>query len=78
MMEFMIGDIEWRSHDFKVCRKCRAINWYENEACCNVDCTSTLFNDDSDAVEDRIREEYDFYKEEGMTEDQIDNIFLET
>lgn len=62
--------------DFKVCRHCNRINWYENEIC--IECGETGFVKDEKKVKRRIEDEYKFYKDvEGYTEEEIDEMFTE-
>jgi len=63
--------------DLKVCKKCNRLNWYENETCISQDCRSEVFLEDEDIIVCVIEEEYKFYKEEGFSEIEVDNIFIE-
>ena len=44
-IEVQLIDIYSKPSDFKVCKACKRLNWYENETCINTDCTSNLFDE---------------------------------
>jgi hypothetical protein len=78
--EFELISVESKPSDFKICKKCKRLNWYENEECVNFDCDATEedFDESHEAVEKWIEDEYAFYMdEEGMTEEQVDHILIE-
>jgi hypothetical protein len=64
-----------KSNDYKICTKCKKLNWYENERCCESSCGHTKF--DASLVLSYAEDEYEFYTEEGYTESEIDNIEIE-
>ena len=73
-MEFTLDYIVTKESDFKVCKKCNTLNWYENEEC--RECGSILF--DNSRVRDWIENEYAYWiNVEGFEEDEIDKIFVE-
>lgn len=75
-MEVQLIQIFSKPSDFKVCKKCKNINWYENETCFNLECTSGSFDEREEVVERTVEKEYWFWQEEeGYTEEQADNVF---
>lgn len=73
-MERQLGDIEGKLSDYKVCEKCGAINWYENEECV---CNHTKFNNSENAIIEWLELEYKFWEDEGYSEDEADNILVD-
>lgn len=63
--------------DYKVCSKCSTINWYENEFCVSYSCVSKEFNSQTHDVGKAIEKEYEFWKNEGYSEESIDSIFYD-
>ena len=61
--------------DYKVCEECGHLNWYENEQCCNCDCKE--FDSEERLVVLTIEDDYSFYKQEGYTESEIDNMYID-
>ena len=62
-------------NNYKVCQNCNRINYYENEVC--FDCGSDKFIDDKLLIVKLVDSSYDFYKLEGYTEEEIDNMLIE-
>ena len=54
-MRHSIDRIKSNIYDYKMCKECGMINWYENEEC--IYCGSNNFNDIGDGIEDFIKEE---------------------
>lgn len=52
-MDSTIGYIRGKPTDFKICKECKAINWYENEYC--HQCFKTDFEEDYSLVEKHIK-----------------------
>jgi len=78
MIEMELLTAVGKPSDLKVCQVCKWLNWYENESCRNVDCDSDSFHEDHKSVTLAVQSEYDFYMtEEGMTEEQVDHIYIE-
>ena len=80
MYEFELISVVSKPSDFKICKKCQRLNWYENEECSNPCCNSTEsdFDESHEAIEKWVEDEYAFYMdEEGMTEEQVDHILIE-
>ena len=76
-IEVDINGIETKPSDFKICKKCGALNWYENEEC--KDCDSEEFDTSTEAVLNWVEDEVEFWvKEEGYTEEQAYNVLVET
>lgn len=62
--------------DYKICKSCHRLNWYENETCCEFSCGHIEF--DIDLVLGYVKDEYRFYEEEeGYSETEIDDIEIE-
>lgn len=76
MYEFTLDYLLAKPTDFKKCVKCNRPNWYENDECVHLDCTSTKFR--KNGVISYIKEDYRFYKSEGYSEEEIDGILIET
>lgn len=75
-MEVYIKDIFGSTHDYKVCKECKTINWYENTNCFN--CGSKHYNKREQAVLKAIQKEFDFYVNEcGFTDMGADNTLIE-
>lgn len=77
-IEVQLIDIYSKPSDFKICRACKRLNWYENETCINTDCTSNLFDDSEGEVEEAFSNEWLYWQdEEGYSEKEADRVFLE-
>ena len=82
-MEAQLMQIQAKPQDYKVCRACGRINWYENKEC--IECGSDDFSDNVSLVEEYIQEEYRFYTQEyesfedgkPLTEEEADFIKIE-
>ena len=73
-MESQLNVICVKQSDYKICNKCGAINWYENEKCI---CDNNTFDESENAVDKWVTEEYEFWESEGLIEGEIDNIFVD-
>jgi ribosomal protein L40E len=72
-MEMSLSQILMKATDYKVCKQCNTVNWYENKQC--IDCGEKDFDDDKLKVMDVVRKEYVYYREtENYTEKEIDDI----
>lgn len=69
-MEKEIGAIVGKPNDYKICKDCGAISFYEAEECHN--CGHKDFKEREIDVLKYIDAEYAFYKEEGSSEQEID------
>jgi len=58
--------------DLKSCSKCKKINWYENENC--VNCGNTKFKKNDKKIVAEIQSDYKFWKGQGYSEYESDNI----
>jgi len=80
-MEHTLGKIHAKPHDYKLCPICGNINWYENTDCiiCNTIPNILVIAPlmDADSMEKWYNEEIEVYKQEGYTDDEIDNITKE-
>ena len=62
--------------DYKICKTCNTINYYENEKCHN--CEKAIFDSSRDAVKKYLDSEYHYYMDElGYTEKEVDNIYVD-
>lgn len=73
-MQHSLGKIFGKPSDYKICKKCGAINWYENEKCI---CDCKEFDESKKAFDKWIEEEYAFWESEGCNEDQADYIEID-
>ena len=77
-MEAQLIDIYCKQSDYKVCKKCKRLNWYENESCVNTDCCSNSFTDKDIDIEEAFAKEWTFWiDEEGYTEKEADRVRVE-
>ena len=75
-MEADLNNIICKPSDFKICKKCNSVNWYENENCHN--CDNTEFKEDEQSVIEWCQKEYKYWKEiEIYDEEEADNIFYD-
>lgn len=75
-MEQTLGNITGKPTDYKICKECKKLNWYENEEC--IDCGKKDFIEDEQEVLKWSNEEYQFYmKDEGYNEADADDILVE-
>lgn len=74
-MEVRLDQIQFKPSDFKVCKSCNKINWYENEIC--FFCGKRAFNNSKKMVEKAYQNELDFWISEGYSEAEADAIFYE-
>ena len=74
-MEKELSAIFGKPSDYKICKGCGAINFYEHEECHN--CNKNNFHKEGLGISKYIDNEYEFYKKEGYTEQEIDNIKTE-
>ena len=68
-METTYSKILSKMSDYKICCRCGCANWYENKVCHN--CLNREFKEMDFKW---IDEEYEFYKSEGYSENEIDNL----
>ena len=75
-MHTLLSVIACKTSDFKVCKECGCINWYENEECHN--CGGSKFDESKEAVERWVKFEYEFWiKTEGYTEAEADDVLID-
>lgn len=75
-MEVRLDYALQKPSDFKVCKKCGALNWYEYEEC--FTCGFEEFDESSDAVSKWVDDEYKYWIEtEGLAEEEADGILIE-
>lgn len=75
-MEASLENIKEKPTDFKICKECGAINYYENEKCIN--CRKIDFEERDKKVVELIERDYEFYQqEEGYQGEEIDKIFID-
>ena len=76
MKERQLQDILASPIDYKVCKSCGSINWYENEEC--ITCGAGQFHTQKEAVLKWTEDEYKYWMEEnGYSEQEADRIFIE-
>lgn len=76
MMEATLEKILGKPSDFKLCKSCKAINWYENEEC--RECHKKRFNWNVKLIEKWVDYEFKFWIEtEGYSENEADNILYD-
>jgi len=75
-MQHTLAKIFGKPNDYKICKKCGALNWYENKECIN--CGFAYFYEDGKNVDSYVENEYSLYKEKySLKEEEIDNILIE-
>jgi uncharacterized protein with PIN domain len=75
-MERTLRDILQKLSDFKVCKNCSRINWYENESC--IECGNNEFDKREEAVKEALEKEYDYWINiEKYSEEEADNVIVE-
>ena len=76
-IEVPLANIETKPSDFKVCKKCGSLNWYENESCFN--CGAEEFDESEEAVWKWVSDEREYWiKEEGYSDEEADTICITT
>ena len=74
-METTLFNVFSKPNDFKICKKCGALNWYENKEC--KECGSKEFKDDKKSILKWANNEFDFWiQKEGYNEEEAINILL--
>lgn len=71
-MQHTLAKILGKPSDYRICNNCGCVNWYENETCVNH-CVESKLEENDGRVISFVEEEYDFYKEDGYSEVEIDN-----
>jgi len=71
-MHQILTNILGKPNDYKQCKKCNAINWYENIEC--VECENKKFIKNEKKLIKYIQADYNYYLSEGYTENDIDLI----
>lgn len=78
MYKHSLGYIESKPTDFKICKKCNTLNWYENIECITHYCGSKEFDNSEDEVLAWVEEEYRYWKEDGFNKLVIDEMTVDT
>ena len=74
-MEVRLDQICFKPSDFKICKECEKINWYENRKC---SCGSKKFTTSKQAILRAYEKELIFWiKEEGYNKEEADGILQE-
>ena len=74
-MEVKLDQLYFKPSDFKICKTCKKVNWYERTTC---SCGEKGFDESEDAVLEAYQKELDFWtEEEGLSEEEADNIYYE-
>lgn len=68
-METQLSNLLVKPNDYKLCRSCGVVNWYENEFC--HFCEHEKFQEIGDNVQEYYKEEIDFIIE--ITQPEFDN-----
>lgn len=72
-MESELIRIYGKPTDFKVCKKCKAINWYENDECHN--CNNKGFTSNEKTIKKWCEKEFGFWiKTNEYTERETEDI----
>ena len=72
--EVSVKEIEQNPSNFKVCKKCGALNWNENKECFN--CDFKEFDTSTEAVLSWVENTIDFWIAlEGYTEEEAKNVY---
>lgn len=73
-MKVMANEIIAKPSDYKSCKKCKSLNWYENEIC--HACDHTKFTNNEDIIIGEANEyiaiDYDYNEEFYETHEDID------
>jgi len=59
-MEISLKKIVGKSNDFKICKRCNEINWYENEGC--TICGNKTFNEIGKGIVKWADKQWKFWK----------------
>lgn len=74
-MEVKLDQLYFKPSDFKICKTCKKVNWYERTAC---SCGGKNFDKSEDAVFKAYQKELNFWiEEEELSEEEADNIYYE-
>lgn len=74
-MEMCLYQIGAKPNDYMICKECKHINWYDNTEC--VECSKPLHKCKGYSVEEWVDDEYEFWKDEGWREPDIDEVIYE-
>ena len=75
-MEQMIENIKSKPNDYKLCKFCNHINWYENEEC--VSCGESEFKELGKDIISAVEDELKYWvNEEHYSEEEAHKIFIE-
>ncbi|RLJ70704.1 hypothetical protein BCF55_0985 [Hydrogenivirga caldilitoris] len=75
-MKVTLDKIASQPSDYKICKECGYINFYENEVC--VMCQGDEFDESEESVIRWVDNEYQYRIEtEGYTEREADNVVVE-
>ena len=75
-MDKKLNHIMMNPNDFRLCKYCGKINWFENDGC--RDCGKAEFRKLGEGIVAWCKAEYDFWEKiEGLTEEEADAILLE-
>lgn len=74
-MEVKLDQLYFKPSDFKICKSCKKINWYERTTC---SCGKKAFDESEEAVFEAYKKELDFWtNEEGLSEEEADDMYYE-
>jgi len=75
-MESSLSQIQQKPTDYKICKNCKSINWYENQEC--IGCMGREFSTNIESTVTVIEQEYSFYiKDMNISEEEADSIYKE-
>ena len=75
-MESQLAVIFGKESDYKLCKGCNRLNWYENEEC--IECYKTEFKEVGKDIRKWIDDEYKFWvEEEKYSEEDADDVLVE-
>ena len=57
-----LGNISDKKEDFKICKECTKLNWYENKCC--LECDSTEFNEREEYVKAWTESNFNYFKQQ--------------
>jgi len=73
MKSCTIKDVKENPSNFKICRRCYAINSKDNIRCIEDTCKCRSFNEDASEVSIIIDEEIEFFNDGSISMEEIEN-----
>lgn len=75
-MQHSLAKMYGKPNDYRICDSCGTANWYENEGCVDG-CVDSNLLDDEQGVIAFIENDYRYWKDSGLTEDEADEIRID-